>query len=151
MDMEFIEKLIGLVARSPIEELEIERDGLRVRIARQGTSASSASTPPVPASQPRLTGEAAASSSPGEDVRRARHSIRAPLTGIFYRSAAEGEPPLVSVGDTIEEGQKIGILEAMKTFNVVEADRPGKVVEITFGDRFGVQSGDVLFVLEEAG
>ena len=80
-----------------------------------------------------------------------RHSIRASLTGVFYRSAGEGEPPLVSVGDVVEEGQKIGVLEAMKTFNVVEADRAGRIVEVAFEDHAAVQSGDVLFVLEEAG
>lgn len=151
MDMEFIEKLVGLVARSPIEELEIERDGLRVRIARQKSSAPSASMPPFAVSQPHPMDEAAASSPAGQAVRSANHPIRSPLTGVFYRSAAENEPPLVSVGDFVEEGQKIGVLEAMKTFNVVEADRSGKVVEIAFEDRSDVRSGDVLFVLEDAG
>ena len=141
MDLDFIERLVGLVARSTISELEIESNGLRVRIAKQRMPAVSAQA------------------SPGEAVSRpdvadgavARHSIRAPLTGVFYRSTAEGEPPLVSVGDTVEEGQKIGVLEAMKTFNVVEADRTGRIVEIAFEDRSAVQSGDMLFVLDEAG
>lgn len=151
MDLDFVEKLIGLLARSSIEELEIERDGSRVRIARQRIPASRISAQPMPVVRPGPDGGAAGSSSPGLVAPSARHSIRAPLTGVFYRSAAEDEPPLVSVGDMVEEGQKIGVLEAMKTFNVVEADRAGRIVEIAIGDRSSVQSGDVLFVVEEEG
>ncbi|RVB21005.1 acetyl-CoA carboxylase biotin carboxyl carrier protein subunit, partial [Mesorhizobium sp. M7A.F.Ca.CA.004.05.1.1] len=74
-----------------------------------------------------------------------------PLTGVFYRSGTEGEPPLASVGDMVVEGQKVGVLEAMKTFNVVESDRAGRIVQIAFDDHAAVQSGDVLFVLEDLG
>ena len=149
MDLDYVEKLIGLVSRSSIAELEIERDGVRIRIARRGASFA----PPVEASaRPVSAGGAAEVPSAGGAAPAAGpHSIRAPLTGVFYRSAAEGEPPLVSVGDVVEEGQKIGVLEAMKTFNVVEADRSGRIVEIAFEDRSAVQSGDVLFVMEDAG
>ncbi|WP_245470084.1 biotin/lipoyl-containing protein [Mesorhizobium sp. M2C.T.Ca.TU.002.02.1.1] len=129
--------------------MQIERDGIRIRIARQVLSPAfqtQSHTQPVSASD--------TSAAPGSSPTVAtipRHSIRAPLTGVFYRSAGEGEPPLVSVGDLVEEGQKIGVLEAMKTFNVVEADRAGRIVEVAFEDHAAVQSGDVLFVLEEAG
>jgi acetyl-CoA carboxylase biotin carboxyl carrier protein len=146
MDLDFIEKLIGVVSRSPIGELAIERDGMRVRIAKQSKSAATAQSlePSLPAPVDSATAVAPAATA-------ARHSIRAPLTGIFYRADAEGDPPLVTIGDVIEEGQKIGILEAMKTFNVMEADRAGKIVEIAFEDRSSVQAGDVLFTLEEVG
>jgi acetyl-CoA carboxylase biotin carboxyl carrier protein len=150
MDLNFVKELIELVARSPIGELQVERDGLRVRIARQVSAASSTARPgeaPQPVPVFATTGVA----SRPADAAGARHSIRAPLTGVFYRSAAENEPPLVAVGDVVEEGRKIGVLEAMKTFNVVESDRAGRIVEIAFEDHAAVQSGDVLFVLEEAG
>ena len=149
MDLNLVRELIDLVSRSPIGELQIERDGIRIRIARQVLSPAfqtQSPTQPVSASD--------ASAAPGSSPTVAtipRHSIRAPLTGVFYRSAGEGEPPLVSVGDLVKEGQKIGVLEAMKTFNVVEADRAGRIVEVVFEDHAAVQSGDVLFVLEEAG
>lgn len=147
MDMDFIRELIAVVSRSPVGELEVERDGVRIRIVKQAASPSSSVLPaevrPGPGGSPEK---------PDPDGPEAvRHLIRAPLTGVFYRSSAEGEPPLVSVGDTVEEGQKIGLLEAMKTFNVVEADRAGRVVEIVFGDHAAVGSGDILFVLDETG
>lgn len=142
MDLDFVQKLIEFVSRSPIAELEIERDGVRIRMSRQAAPAQSASQA-QPSPQP---GPAAGTAPPF-----ARHSIRAPLTGVFYRSGTEGEPPLVAVGDVVSEGQKIGVLEAMKTFNVVESDRAGRIVQIAFDDHAAVQSGDVLFVLEDLG
>ncbi|MDX8534142.1 biotin/lipoyl-containing protein [Mesorhizobium sp. VK25A] len=146
MDLNLVRELIDAVSRSPIGELQIERDGIRVRIARH-VSASALQTQSLP--QP-VSVSSATGAGPTVAV-ISRYSIRAPLTGVFYRSAGEGEPPLVSVGDVVEEGQKIGVLEAMKTFNVVEADRAGRIVEIALDDHAAVQSGDVLFVLEEAG
>ena len=149
MDLNLVSELIDLVSRSPIGELQIERDGIRIRIARQVLSPAFQTQSPT---QPVSASDASAASGPSPTVATIpRHSIRAPLTGVFYRSAGEGEPPLVSVGDLVEEGQKIGVLEAMKTFNVVEADRAGGIVEVAFEDHAAVQSGDVLFVLEEAG
>ncbi|WP_192246592.1 acetyl-CoA carboxylase biotin carboxyl carrier protein [Mesorhizobium silamurunense] len=144
MDLKFVQELIDLVSRSPIGELQIERDELRVRIAKQASAPQAGS----PLQAVPVAGATAAAPS---DATVARHAIRAPLTGMFYRSAGENEPPLVSVGDMVEEGRKIGVLEAMKTFNVVESDRAGRIVEIAFEDHAAVQSGDVLFVLEEAG
>jgi acetyl-CoA carboxylase biotin carboxyl carrier protein len=149
MDLNLVRELIDLVSRSPIGEVQIERDGIRIRIARQALSSAFQTQSPT---QPVSASDASVASGSSPTVATIpRHSIRAPLTGVFYRSAGEGEPPLVSVGDLVEEGQKIGVLEAMKTFNVVEADRAGRIVEVAFEDHAAVQSGDVLFVLEEAG
>ncbi|RVA47125.1 acetyl-CoA carboxylase biotin carboxyl carrier protein subunit [Mesorhizobium sp. M7A.F.Ca.US.001.01.1.1] len=143
MDLDFVQKLIEFVSRSPIAELEIERDGVRIRLSKQVASAQPS---PQPAAGTTV------SSNPGSAAPlMAQHSIRAPLTGVFYRSGTEGEPPLASVGDVVVEGQKVGVLEAMKTFNVVEADRNGRIVQIAFDDHAAVQSGDVLFVLEDLG
>jgi acetyl-CoA carboxylase biotin carboxyl carrier protein len=142
MYLDFVQKLIEFVARSPVAELEIERDGVRIRISRQAA--------PVKPSHPAAG--SAVSSNPVLTVPPiARHSIRAPLTGVFYRSGTEGEPPLASVGDVVVEGQTVGVLEAMKTFNAVESDRAGRIVQIAFDDHAAVQSGDVLFVLEDLG
>ena len=139
-DIDFIERLVDVVARSPIEELEIEKVGWRVRITKAGTQQRPAS--PGPASDP------ATANMPGAGASFGQHEVRAPLTGVFFRSVAEGEAPLVAVGDLVEEGQQIGLLEAMKTFNPVEADCAGRIVEIRFDDRSSVDAGCVLFVLE---
>ncbi|MBZ9775804.1 acetyl-CoA carboxylase biotin carboxyl carrier protein [Mesorhizobium sp. CO1-1-8] len=151
MDLDFVQKLIELVSRSPIAELDIERDGVRIRMSRQMAPAQSAPQA-QPSPQPGPAVGTAVSSNPALTAPPiARHSIRAPLTGVFYRSGTEGEPPLVAIGDVVAEGQKIGVLEAMKTFNVIESDRTGRIVQIAFDDHAAVQSGDVLFVLEDLG
>src|SRR3712207_3389481 len=122
MDLDYVQKLITIVSRSSISELQIERDGVRIRISTQTALGSNSERPAK--GPPRVSDEFAEGL--GRDgPTSARHLIRAPLTGVFYRSATEGEPPLVSVGDVVDEGQKIGVLEAMKTFNVVESDRAG--------------------------
>jgi acetyl-CoA carboxylase biotin carboxyl carrier protein len=149
MDLDFVHKLIEFVSRSPIAELEIERDGVRIRMSRQAAPAQSTSQAQP---SPRPAAGTAVSSNPASTAPPiARHSIRAPLTGVFYRSGTEGEPPLVAIGDVVVEGQKVGVLEAMKTLNVVESDRTGRIVQIAFEDHAAVQSGDVLFVLEDEG
>ena len=79
-----------------------------------------------------------------------RHVVRAFLTGTFYRSATENGPPLVSVGDKVEEGQHLGILEAMKVLNPIEAPLAGSIVEIVAGNAEAVQAGDPLIVVEAA-
>jgi acetyl-CoA carboxylase biotin carboxyl carrier protein len=151
MDLDFVHQLIEFVSRSPIAELEIERDGIRIRMSRQAAPAQSTSqAQPSPQSGP-AAGTAVSSNPASTAPSIARHSIRAPLTGVFYRSGTDGEPPLASVGDVVVEGQKVGVLEAMKTFNVVESDRAGRIVQIAFDDHAAVQSGDVLFVLEDLG
>jgi acetyl-CoA carboxylase biotin carboxyl carrier protein len=149
MDLGFVEKLIALVSRSPIAELEIEREGVRVRISKHVPTAAPVGALSSQSGQvSAVTVETAVLAQPSGPI---RHLVRAPLTGVFYRAAAEDAPSLVSIGDIVEEGQKIGVLEAMKTFNVVEADRPGRIVECPVENAAAVQSGDVLFVLELVG
>lgn len=142
-DIDFVERLIAAVARSPIEELELEKNGWRVRIAKPARPRQA----PAPLPSTDLGAPATAPAVPPTASRR--HAVRAPLTGVFYRSVAEGEAPLVALGDVVEEGRQLAVLEAMKTFNPVEADRAGRVVEIGVDDRGAVQTGDVLFVLED--
>jgi acetyl-CoA carboxylase biotin carboxyl carrier protein len=65
--------------------------------------------------------------------------VQAPMVGTFYQAPAPGEPPFVKAGDVVEPGQQVGIVEAMKLMNAVEADRAGKVVEILVADATGVE------------
>tara|TARA_B110000263_G_scaffold171560_1_gene149525 strand:- start:4181 stop:4675 length:495 start_codon:yes stop_codon:yes gene_type:complete len=71
--------------------------------------------------------------------------ITAPLVGTFYESLKPGEPALISAGDTIEEGQSLCIIEAMKIFNTIESDFSGKIIEILVKDGQPVEFGQPLF------
>jgi acetyl-CoA carboxylase biotin carboxyl carrier protein len=82
---------------------------------------------------------AAAQEDVAEPVESSLAYVRAPMVGTFYHSPAPGEPPFVKEGDLVEPGQQVGIVEAMKLMNAVEADRAGKVVEILVADAIGVE------------
>jgi acetyl-CoA carboxylase biotin carboxyl carrier protein len=89
-------------------------------------------TRPVPA--PSGTAAAVKADEADEDGRTDLTYIRAPMIGTFYRSPAPGEPPFVREGDVVAAGTQVGILEAMKLMNPIEADWPGRVVEILVAD-----------------
>ncbi|MEE6263200.1 acetyl-CoA carboxylase biotin carboxyl carrier protein [Plantactinospora sonchi] len=88
---------------------------------------------------------------PGADVvTDLRRTVPAPLVGTFYRSPEPGGPPFVEVGDRVEAGQVVGIVEAMKLMNEVVADQPGRVVEVLVRDGEPVEFGQPLIALVPA-
>jgi len=84
-----------------------------------------------------------------EEQAPAGHEIASPLVGTFYRSSSPDMPPLVEVGDRVEVGQPLCIVEAMKVFNEITADRAGAVLAIPAQNGQLVQVGQVLVVLDE--
>jgi acetyl-CoA carboxylase biotin carboxyl carrier protein len=80
----------------------------------------------------------------------AGHPMTAPLVGTFYHAPEPGAPPFVAVGDIVQAGQQIGIVEAMKLMNPIEANRAGRVVEVLAGDGEPVEYGQPLVLLEPA-
>ena len=139
MDLAFIERLMQVFERSSLLELEYGDASGRVRLARDARGAPAA----APSGQPTASSGQPA---PGPDA--ARHAVRASFPGVFYRRSAPDQPPLVEVGDVVEEGRTLGMLEAMKLFNTVEADVAGRVVEIPAADGASVDAGAALFVIE---
>jgi acetyl-CoA carboxylase biotin carboxyl carrier protein len=100
-----------------------------------------------------VVGAAPALAAAGEDAAAAaevdgRHPIKAPLVGTFYRAPQPGAPPFVNEGDTVDEGQVVAIVEAMKLMNQVQADRAGKVAEILPEEGAWVEFEQVLMYLE---
>ncbi len=140
MNQVFIEGLLDLFERSALAELEYSEGDSRIRLVKH-PSASPAPQPsaPVPA-------RPAAPSSQAPEA-ALQHVIRAGLAGLFFRRPAPDRPAFVSVGDLVEEGQTLGILEAMKTLNPIEADRAGRIAEIKPEDGASVEPGAPLFVL----
>jgi acetyl-CoA carboxylase biotin carboxyl carrier protein len=105
---------------------------LRVRCGEVSVDLQWPSSPvPVPAAE--NTAE------PAEPERSTMAYVSSPIVGTFYHAPAPGESPFVKVGDLVEAGQQVGIVEAMKLMNAVEADRPGKVMEILVADATGVE------------
>jgi len=136
-----LEALLRLFHERGLHELIVADGSLKLHLRRPDL-------PPVPA---RFPG-ARPVTPPRRVVQPARRSrtvaVRSPLIGLFYRSAAPDAPPFVEVGDVVEEGQTVCIIEAMKVFNEINAEWSGRVVAIPAEDGKLVQAGEPLVVLE---
>lgn len=141
LDVDAIEALIAMAARNGLGELEWSNGEERICIRRAGFGGSATLTPVAGRQSPA----APATPEPAQDA--GLHRIRAGMHGVFYSAPEPGAPPFAAPGQQISEGQVIGILEAMKTFNQIEADRAGTVISVEATDGSTVAPGDVLFVI----
>ena len=130
MDLRKLKTLIDLVSESGVAELEITEGEDRVRIVNR-TSAPAAQ--PAPAAAPAPS---------------AALSITSPMVGTFYRAPSPGAAPFIEVGDHVKKGQVIGIIEAMKLLNEVEADQDGVVKAFAAENGQPVEFGQPLVILE---
>jgi oxaloacetate decarboxylase alpha subunit len=137
---ERIRELVRIVQESGVAEVEIEDEGMRVSVRRRDE------VPPLPVVAPLAEEEPAelpVVPAPGGTVR-----VESPMVGVFYRRAEPGAPPFVEVGDVVSAGQTLCLLEAMKLFNELKADAPGRVVSIHVENGQPVEFGQLLFELE---
>ncbi len=134
------ETLLRLARRFHLSELEWQEDGLRILIRREGTPVETPEGMSLPVSLPPKT--------PGVTSQAKLVDLCAPMTGVFYRAPSPDAPPYVEVGDFVEEGQIVCLIEAMKVFNEVPAERSGRVVEVCAESGQLVEQGAVLFRLE---
>jgi len=152
MDLRKLKTLIELVESSGIAELEIQEGEERVRITRTvapvappapaagPTQSIAAAAPAVPAAAPVAAGVEAAPAPDG-------HVVKSPMVGTFYRAATPGAKPFVEVGDSVQEGQTLCIVEAMKLMNEIESDKSGVVTAILTENGQPVEFGQPLFVI----
>jgi acetyl-CoA carboxylase biotin carboxyl carrier protein len=152
MDMKEIRALLKLVEESNIEELEVERQGQRVRIRRRGENATpvltSPSPPPlspVPSPPPALQ-----VAPPPAPLVRAENlmTIESPMVGTFYRAPAPGAEPYVKEGQVVEKGSVLCIIEAMKLMNEIEAEVKGRIASVLVENAQPVEYGQPLFLVE---
>lgn len=136
MDDALLSRLTTLLHDSGLKEIEFEEGDIHIHLVKDGGIG-------VKPRKPR----AATVSAPPEPMRGGDHNIIAGLTGTFYRSPSPDVSPFVEIGDRIEEGQTIGLLEAMKMLSPIEADRAGIVVAIAAENGTLVTRGSLLFRL----
>ena len=153
MDLRKLKKLIDLVEESGIAELEITEGEEKVRISRVSQSSVQATVTPVaqPASatvvQPAAPAVTAAASAPAVPAEPEGHVVKSPMVGTFYRSPSPGAKAFVEVGQQINAGDTLCIIEAMKLLNEIEADRAGVIKEILAENGQPVEYGEPLFVI----
>ena len=143
-----IRRLIRLVQKTGIGELELTASGRTVRIAANAASAEGVVIAPRVAPQP--TAAPAATAAPPAPAAETHGAITSPMVGTFYRAPAPDADPYVEVGDMVEVGQTVCIVEAMKLMNEIESEVRGRVVRILVENAQPVEFGQKLFLVEPA-
>ena len=148
MDLRKLKTLIELVESSGIAELEISEGEERVRITRTTASIQQTYTP---APQPTLAAAAPQAVAPAAEPAKLAvtegHVVKSPMVGTFYRSASPGSKAFVDVGQTVNSGETLCIIEAMKLLNEIEADQSGVIKAILVESGQPVEFGQPLFVI----
>ena len=158
MDFKKIKKLVSLVETSDISSLSVEEDNLKVEIKReinapspviqQTVAAPQAPIAAAPVAPVAVDTPAAAPEKPSTDANLTE--IKSPMVGTFYASPNPESPPFVTPGKTINEGEIICIVEAMKLFNEIEADISGTVEKICVQNGDPVEFGQPLFLVRKS-
>ena len=147
MDLRKLKTLIDLVENSGIAELEISEGEERVRITRSGASVMQpvyAAPPSVAA--PVAAAPAAPAAAPAEPAAEG-HVVKSPMVGTFYRSVSPGAKAFVDVGQSVNAGDTLCIIEAMKLLNEIESDKAGTVKAILVENGQPVEFGQPLFII----
>ncbi|MFZ1977234.1 MAG: acetyl-CoA carboxylase biotin carboxyl carrier protein [Bacteroidota bacterium] len=158
MEISYIKKIIKLVENSDIDEIEIDEEGKKLRVARtrHNAAAQQIMLPPVV----RQSGNPSESqhSTPQESKpliepaasENQYHEVRSPIVGTFYRAPTPEAEPYVEIGHQVKTGAVLCIVEAMKLMNEIESDADGKIVKIMVENGKPVEYNQVLFLVEKA-
>lgn len=151
IDPALIRQLADILRDTDLTEVEVEDEGLRIRVARQ---AAPATQPMMMATQPTYAPPAPLLPAGAESVPdgpapavAAGDTVKSPMVGTVFLAAQPGAEVFVSVGQTVTQGQTLLIVEAMKTMNPIPAPRAGTVLEVLVGDAQPVEYGEPLVIL----
>ena len=153
MDLNLIRKLVKIVDTSGITDLEIEEDGLRIKVAKKIRNNQVNSQPQMVVQTESVTASATvteekAPTEKSEEPTGNIHEINSPIVGTFYRAPAPDADPYVQVGDSVSPGTVLCVVEAMKLMNEIESDVSGKVVKILVENGKPVEYNQPLFFIE---
>ena len=143
VDRDLIRELTKLLEETGLTEIEIEQDGQRVRVARNGAPAAAASRTAAPVPQTVAQSVAA-------PLDPAKHPgvVLSPMVGTAYAAPEPGAKPFIEVGARVKAGDTLLVVEAMKTMNQIPAPRAGSVIQILFQDGQPVEFGQPLVIIE---
>ena len=150
MDIRKVKKLIELLEESNVAEIEIHEGEESVRISRMSTVVPA---PAVVQAAPAVAAPPPAAAAPQEDVAAEPvapegHAVTSPMVGTFYEAASPGAKPFVQVGQQVNVGDTLCIVEAMKMLNQIEADKAGTVTAKLIENGQPVEFGQTLFVID---
>jgi acetyl-CoA carboxylase biotin carboxyl carrier protein len=152
-DTDSVRELANLLAETDLTEIEVQKGDLRVRVVRNmafGVAAMPSVAMPSTAmpSAAMAAPSEASSAATANEARRKENTITSPMVGTAYRRPAPEAKPFVELGATVKEGERILLIEAMKTFNEITAPRSGTITEILVEDGQPVEFGEPLMVIE---
>ncbi|WP_085340129.1 acetyl-CoA carboxylase biotin carboxyl carrier protein [Aquidulcibacter paucihalophilus] len=156
-DTKLVKDLARILRDTDLSEIEVENEGVRVRVARQANVAPQMVHAQVPVAAAPLAAApvasapapaAAAAAAPASDPAKHPGAVASPMVGTVYTQPEPGAAAFIKVGDTVKEGQQLFIIEAMKTMNPVPSPRSGTVTAILVHDAQPVEYGEALCVIE---
>ena len=154
MDIKQLKQLLALVSDNDIAEFEFEKDGVKVKVKKRvdvHSDAPAMTSPPGVRSGSRVVQEDEGANSDEQKELAGTSVVTSPMVGTFYLQPQPEADPFVKVGDRINKGQVLCIIEAMKLLNEIESEFAGELVEIFVGNSQPVQFGDRLFSIKENG
>ena len=156
MNLKEIKEMIALMNENDLCEIEIEREGVKLKLKKSSSGTVVLEHPVGPAAgyrpEPAVASPAGLAATgapaPAPAAPTNRKMINAPMVGTFYRAPAPDAPPFVDAGQVVEVGQVVCIVEAMKLMNEIKSEIRGKIVEIPVQNAEPVEFGQTLFVVE---
>jgi len=156
MDIDTLKQILDLVREHELSELEVEQDGLRLKV-RSGVSALAVASASVPAAVAAAPAASAAAPPPAASTMQIPTAVdeadielavvKSPIVGTFYRSPERGAPSFVDVGATVKKGQVLCIIEAMKLMNESDSEYDGEIAAVYVESGQSVQYGERLFAI----
>jgi len=164
LDFDEIKKLIELLEKSSLEELEVDHKDIHLRLKKpspyqtvisQNPPMMTSQLPQAVVSSPSksstdLLGQSVQGESAAVSASTSLFEVKSPMVGTFYRAPAPNAEPFVKIGDFVKKGQTLCIIEAMKIMNEIECEVDGKIVEIKVQNADPVEYGEVIMVIEPA-
>ena len=149
VDQDLIRELAQLLTETGLTEIEIDREGMRVRVARQLAPTVAAVTASAGAAlQPASALAQSASGADADDPGKHPGCVRSPMVGVAYLAPEPGAAPFVTVGTRVTQGQTLLIIEAMKTMNHIPAPKAGVVARVLVPNSHPVEFGEPLVIIE---
>jgi acetyl-CoA carboxylase biotin carboxyl carrier protein len=146
-EQQLIRDLADLLNKTGLSEIEIEKSGLKVRVARTVTVQAAVAGPAPAAAAPAAAAPAAAKPA-GNDPAKHPGAVKSPMVGTCYRSPEPGAPAFIDIGSRVSQGDTLLIIEAMKTMNQIPAPHAGKVTAILVENGQPVEFGEPLVIIE---
>ena len=149
MNLKEIKEMISLMNENNLMELEVEKDGMRIRLKKTASQGESFSGPIIV--ERERVAESQRVKDAAETAQKRETSaveIKAPMVGTFYRAPSPEVPPYVEVGQIVEPGQVICIIEAMKLMNEIKSEIKGKILEVLVENAEPVEFGQPMFLIE---